>query len=133
MWWRLQTPRSMEQLDNLIQYKLSYANKLGEDKVKEIESDTGLFADADQFRIYHAKGRFRGTICAAVSTATLFTFMNGGKNGIQLMGKKPMLATGAFIGSLMVFYQLFSRRAGYTAQKYNEFQYARIHKMLRNT
>ena len=33
---RTQTSRSMNDLDKLIQLKLSYANKLGEDKVKEI-------------------------------------------------------------------------------------------------
>jgi len=34
---RTQTSRSMNDLDKLIQLKLSYANKLGEEKVKEIE------------------------------------------------------------------------------------------------
>ena len=131
-WWRTQSSRSMDQLDDLVQYKLNFGKQLGDEKCKEIEADTNLYADADQFRIYHAKGRFRGTICAAVSTAAMFTVMNGGRNGIALMGKQPALAAAAFVGNWIVFYQFWSRWAGYNSQKYNEFQYARVHKMLRN-
>ena len=80
-WWRMQTPRSMDQLDDLMQYKYSIAKQLDEEKVKEIEADVNLFADADQFRIYHAVGRFRGTICAVITTAAATTFLNGGHNG----------------------------------------------------
>jgi hypothetical protein len=40
-----------------------------------------LFSDADQFRIYHAKGRFRGFFSASAFTVGLFTAMNGFKNG----------------------------------------------------
>ena len=122
----------MDDLDRLIQYKLSFAKKLGEEKVKEIEADVNLFADADQFRIYHAKGRFRGTISAAITTMAAWTVMNGGHNGIAFARSQPLLAAGTAIGSWMFFYQVWSRQAGYTGQKYNEFQYARIHKMLRN-
>ena len=75
--WRVQGKRSMDQLDELVQYKYNYAQKLGEEKVAEIEADTNLFADADQFRIYHAKGRFRGTISAVVFTGAFFTVMSG--------------------------------------------------------
>ena len=45
--WRMQGKRSMDQLDRLIQLKLSYAKALGEEKVAEIEEDVDLFADAD--------------------------------------------------------------------------------------
>ena len=130
--WRVQSARSMDHLDDLIQLKLYYANKLGQDKVNEIEADVGLFADADQFRIYHAKGRFRGVICASAFTGTLFTLMNGGKNGIGAMKQNKLLAMAVFGGSLVTFYTLWSRVAGFNNQVYNEFQYAKVHKMLRN-
>ena len=77
----------MDQLDELIQYKLYVASQLNEEKVKEIEADVNLFADADQFRIYHAVGRFRGTICALATTAIATTFLNGGSNGRGFMRK----------------------------------------------
>ena len=85
MWWRVQTVRSLDDLDRLVQYKQYFAKQLGSEKVAEIEADTNLFADADQFRIYHAKGRWRGTLCALGTTAAATTFLNGGRNGIGLI------------------------------------------------
>uniref|UniRef100_A0A7S3MVQ8 Transmembrane protein n=1 Tax=Strombidium inclinatum TaxID=197538 RepID=A0A7S3MVQ8_9SPIT len=129
---RMQGERSLDQLDRLIQLKYHYAKQLDEEKVKEIEADVTLFADADQFRIYHAKGRFRGFFFSAFTTAAAFTVMNGGKNGYGAMRRHPLMAMGVFVGNYIVFYQIFSRYAGYNSQKFNEFQYARVHKMLRN-
>ena len=83
--WRMQPKRSMEQLDELVQYKLSIASKLDETTVKAIEAEVDLYADADQFRIFHAVGRFRGTICALGTTAVAMTFLNGGNNGRALI------------------------------------------------
>ncbi len=128
----MQGERSLDQLDRLIQLKQYYAKQLDEEKLKEIEADVTLFADADQFRIYHAKGRFRGFFGSALLTATAFTVMNGGRNGYGAMKRHPAMAFGVFAGNYIVFYQIFSRMAGYTSQKFNEFQYARVHKMLRN-
>ena len=110
----------MDQLDQLIQYQLRYANALGEDKVKEIEADVNLFADADQFRIYHAKGRFRGTISAFLITGAAFGVMSGGRGGYAKMWQNP-LAVGVFGASWLVCYKFWSYYAGYTNQKYNEF------------
>ena len=130
--WRMQGSRSLDQLDNLHQYKLNIGSKLGGEKSKFIEENLDLFSDADQFRIYHAKGRFRGIISAAVFTSAFFTISNGGRNGKRAMHANPVLASLIFGGSLVTFYTLWSRYAGFTNQKYNEFQYARVHKMLRN-
>ena len=131
-WWRMQTIRSLDDLDKLVQYKYSFAKQLGAEKCAEIEADTTAFADADQFRIYHAKGRFRGTICALGSTMAVSTYLNGGMNGIGFMQKKPLIAGAIFVGSWTFFYNIWSRYAGYNAQKYNEFMYAKIHRQLRN-
>ena len=120
-WWRSQAERSLEDLDRLAQYKLHFGNKLGADKVAEIESDVNLFADADQFRIYHAKGRWRGTWSAMFSTMAITTVLNGGRDGRTFMRKQPLIAGGIFLGSWVFFYQFWSRYCGYTAQKYNEF------------
>ena len=129
---RMQRRRSMEDLDELLQYKLSIASKLDEETVKSIEADVGLYGDADQFRIFHAVGRFRGLICATLTTGVAMTFLNGGTNGRALIHSKPYLAAAVFGGSFFTYYQFWSRYAGYTDKKFNEFQYARTFKMLRN-
>ena len=84
-----------------------------------------LFADADQFRIYHAVGRFRGTVMAAITTTAAFTFLSGGKGrrggGIGAMQRFPFLAAATFCVTWKIYYEIFSRNAGWTADKYNEF------------
>ena len=120
-YWKMQPKRSMEQLDELVQYKLQFASKLPAETVRDIEADVNLYADADQFRIFHAVGRFRGTICALATTAVAMTFLNGGHNGRALMRQKPLLAGAIFGGSLFTYYQFWIRYAGYTDRKYNEF------------
>tara|TARA_B110000285_G_C14653256_1_gene392780 strand:+ start:49 stop:228 length:180 start_codon:yes stop_codon:yes gene_type:complete len=46
-WFRGQGSRSMDQLDELVQYKLSIQKQLDDDKVKQIEGDVDVFADAE--------------------------------------------------------------------------------------
>ena len=70
--WRLQGRRSMDQLDNLHQYKLNLASKIGDELALKIENNLDNYNDADQFRIFHAKGRFRGIISAAIFTSVFF-------------------------------------------------------------
>ena len=82
---------------------------MGEEKCSEIEADVNLFADADQFRIYHAKGRFRGTLCTLLVAPAICTTLNGGSNGIGWMAKNKALAGLIVAGTWSVFYQLWSR------------------------
>ena len=77
-WWRVQEPRSLADLDKLHQYKLFYGNQLDAAKRKEIEDHIEWYADADQFRIFHAKGRFRGIISASVITTGAFAYLAHG-------------------------------------------------------
>ena len=114
-WWRVQSVRSLDDLDKLVQYKYYFAKKLGPEKCKEIEDDVLLFADADQFRIYHAKGRWRATWCAIATTMVGTTQLNGGRNGIGMFKSQPLVAWGLFFGSWAVYYQFWSRYAGYTS------------------
>ena len=100
---------------------MSYANYLGAERVKEIEGNLNNFEDADQFRIYHAVGRFRGTICAALFTGAMFSMICPQRNGMAMMSKRPYLAALTFVGSWNVFYQLWSRQSGYSHQKFAEF------------
>ena len=76
----------------------------------------GLFADADQFRIYHAKGRFRGVISATGITMGAFTFLGMGKpgGGYGAMKAMPAAAIGCWVGSLFVTYHFWSRWCGLT-------------------
>ena len=93
----------MHMLDDLIQLKNWYAARLGDEKVKEIENDTNLYGDADQFRIYHAKGRFRGVTGSFLTTCLAWHFLP----------KNIYITGGVFVGSFTFFYQAGSRLAGF--------------------
>ena len=114
-WWD-QSPRNLDDVDRLVQLKNYYAIQIGNEKVKAIETEVGLYADADQFRIFHKTGRFNGGICAGATTLGVFTFM--GRNlpggGIRIMKSQPLMAGGIFAGSFFVWYNLWSMKSGYT-------------------
>lgn len=60
-WFRMQDPRSMDQIDDLLARQEQLARSVGTEKALEIRNCPELFADAETFRIYHAKARFRAT------------------------------------------------------------------------
>ena len=48
------------------------------------------------------------------------------------MRAMPLQTAGLFLGSLFTTYHFWTRWQGLTNAKYYEFQYARVHKQLRN-
>ena len=130
-WFRTQKPRTLHDLDELIQLKHNLGNQLTAEKRAEIEGDVNLFGDAEQFRKYHAVGRFRGILTAGALTTTLFTVLNKG-NGVGYMKANAPLTGLFFASQTVVWYMFWTRWAGFSYDKYNEFHYARVHKMLRN-
>ena len=128
---RTQRPRTLHDLDELIQLKCYLGKSLGETKCHEIEQDVNLFSDAEQFRKYHAVGRFRGILTAAGLTTATFTLLNKG-NGAGYMRANPLLTCAFFTSQTVIWYMFWTRMAGFNYTVYNEFNYARVHKMLRN-
>ena len=64
--WRMQDPRSLDDIDLLIQRKEQLREALGAEIAGEVLACPENFADADAFRIYHAKARFRATMSTAL-------------------------------------------------------------------
>ena len=54
-------------------------------------------------------------------TAAFFTMLNGGHNGRAAMRANPAMVAAVFGGSLVSFYMVFARMAGYNSKVYNEF------------
>lgn len=55
----------MDQIDDLLARQQQLAKSVGDEKALEIRNCPELFADAEKFRIFHAKARFRSTVTAA--------------------------------------------------------------------
>ena len=77
--------------------------------------------DAEQFRVFHAVGRFRGILSASLFTFGFFHVYSGFHGGRAAMRSNPLLSVAVFGGSFAVSYQFWTRVAGYNSQKYNEF------------
>ena len=62
---------------------------------------------------------------ASITTAAVFTFLSGGRGrkggGLGAISRYPYLAVGVFAVSWRIYYEAFSRNAGWTKDKYNEF------------
>ena len=64
-WWRMQEPRSLADIDQLLQRQVVLREAIGATRAEEIEKEPELLADWEQFRLFHAKARFRSTITTA--------------------------------------------------------------------
>ena len=108
---------------------------VGEERAALIRDCPENFADADAFRIYHAKSRFRATFTtlgATMVASSVGAQMLGFRSGTQLISRYNFIAVPAIIGTWVVSYQVWNRIVGFTPQKWNEFTYAKNLRMLRN-
>lgn len=62
---RTQEPRTLEQIDKLIQRQEQLRFAIGLERAHYVENNTDLFADAEKFNNFHRKARFR-TIVSSV-------------------------------------------------------------------
>ena len=98
----------------------------------EIERDSDLYYNHERFRIWQAKARFRSLFTTAFLVSAGFTVANGGRGGLSLMGKKPLIAIVSVVGTYMTSFYVWHRIVGYNRQVQNEQLYAKNIKMLRN-
>ena len=87
---------------------------------KEIEACPENFTDADAFRIYHAKARFRSfftTVGATVVGSSVAAPFLGLSYGRQVLYQHRMFVAPAFVGTWYVTYQIWNRIVGWTPQK----------------
>lgn len=134
-WYRAQDPRSMEQVDTLLANQEYLANQIGAEKAQEIRDDPENFSDADAFRIYHAKARFRATVStvgAALIASNLAAPQMGFQSGSHLIRANKLAAYPALAATWIVTYSVWHRLVGWTPQKENELTYAKNIRMLRN-
>lgn len=103
--------------------------------VSEIEKRPENFADAEQFRNFHAKARFRATVAtlgAAFVGSMVVAPMVGYRSGRALIMNQRMIVYPAMMGTWCVSYFVFNRLNGWTHEKRNKYLYAKNIRMLRN-
>ena len=133
--WRTQEPRTLEDIDLLIQRQEQLRRLVGEDKAKEIAAKPENFADADAFRIFHAKARFRATVTtvvAAVAVSSVAAPKLGYSSGVRLLKANSVLTLPALVGTWCTSYMIWNRVVGWNSQQRNEWLFAKNIRMLRN-
>jgi hypothetical protein len=83
---------------------------------KEIAARPDNFADAEAFRNYHAKARFRATVTTWASTVVASTILAptfGAPSGRQLIVRNKIFAIPAIIGTWCVSYTAWNRIVGW--------------------
>ena len=132
---RRQEPRSMDDIDKLIQRQQQLRLAIGLERAAYIEQNPELFSDGEKFRIFHAEARWNAfffTIAAYVGgIGALNMFMPQLQASKMIKQFKPVVAVGC-VGFYVLSYQVFSRVAGFDPNNWNEYNYAKSVRMMRN-
>ena len=133
---RQQNSRNLHEVDQLLAHKANLRLSIGDSKANEIEAFPDSFADADGFRIYHAKARFRATwttLAVAIGGSTIAAKQLGlASHGTKLLRQHGMLSAGALMGTWLVSYKAWHYIVGWNSQEQSEYLYAQHLRMLRN-
>ena len=134
-WFRRQEPRTLDDIDLLVQRMQLARQKIGLERAAEIERRPEAFADGESFRIQHAKARQNCILFTALSyfvgITTLNLFMPQLQANKLARTYRPLVVLGC-LGYAVFTYQIFSRLAGFNPQKWREYNFAKMVRQLRN-
>ncbi len=133
--WRGQEPRSIEDIDFLLQRQEQLRKLLGPEMAATVAASPEDFADADAFRIYHAKARFRATlttVAAYIGVSSIAAPMLGFSSGSALVRAHRLIAVPATIGTFCTSYFFWNRVIGWNHLQRNQYLFAKNIRMLRN-
>ena len=99
--WRRQEPRSLDDIDALVQRMQQLKHSLGTERSQEIEAAPELFSDGEKFRIYHAEARWNAfwfTVASYVGgIGAANMFMPQLRAGYLANQYKPLVLAGCFV------------------------------------
>lgn len=107
----------MDEVDDLLAKKVALRAAIGDDVAKAIEQSPDEYSDADAFRIYHAKARFRATletIGAVVVVPSLLAPRLGFASGRQMLSHHSTIAMPVVVGTWIVSYKFWQYVVGWT-------------------
>ena len=111
---RTQNPRTLDEIDILLQRKEKMREKLGNEKANEIDKQPELFYDSERFNIMMKKARFRAFVATIPTTMAISTFLNGSRDGLGLIKRHWYIAVPAIASTYCVFFTIFHRQVGYS-------------------
>jgi len=125
------SPRSLDDIDVLIQRRENLRYLVGYDRAREIELDPDQVYNHEKWRILQGKAARRSLIFAVLApSAVCFALAPG--QPYKVIQKNKALYLASIGASFAVGFPIIHRLMGYSNEGYNEFQYAKYVKMLRN-
>ena len=109
--------------------------ELGEELAADVRADPENFADAEAFRNFHAKARFRATFTTLgvfVVGATAAAPSMGFESGKMLLKAHKLMVVPAMVGTWVSTYFFWNRVIGWNHLERNKYLYAKNIRMLRN-
>ena len=132
---RRQEPRSLDDIDELAQRQQQLRLAIGLERAADIERHPEQCADGEKFRIYHADARWNAfffTIAFYVGGVGAAETLAPHLQVRSLMRKYAILPVISSVGVYLVSYQIFHYAAGFDSMLWNEYQYAKMVRQLRN-
>lgn len=108
---------------------------MGSELAADVRAHPEDFADAEAFRNFHAKARFRATICTVATVMGATSFLAPGMgfaSGRDMVRRNPLLVVPAAAGTFVVNYAFWNWWVGYDQTARNKYLYAKNIRMLRN-
>ena len=118
----MQEPRTLDDIDLLLQRQEQLRAQLGEEFAAEVRACPENFADAEAFRNYHAKARFRATLTtvgALVGGSVVAARATGLPSGMAFINANKLVAYPAIIGVWCSSYFVWNRIVGWNHKQRN--------------
>ena len=79
-----------------------------------------MYYNHERFRIWQAQARFRALISSLVVFPAVVTLLNGGKDGMGLVRRSPVMGVPLFAVLYAASFWVWHRQVGYSNGAYNE-------------
>ena len=125
---RRQEPRTLDDIDTLIQRHQNLRLSIGLERADYIEKNPELFADGEKFRIWHSKARNQsiiltiGTYIGGIGALEMFMPQLGARRFVNKYTVPVMV--GMFV-PYNVYYMIVARVNGYDRRLWDEYNFAK--------
>ena len=121
---RAQVPRTLHDIDQLIQRQESLKIAIGEERALSIEAAPEQCFDWEQFRVMNSKARFRSIVTTGAVTiggSIGGAYYLGMPSGKAFLRRFHPFSSVAIVGTFLVSYQIHERVMGWSRQLSDEF------------
>lgn len=129
--YRFQTPRTLEDLDDLLARRDILRRQLGAEKSAAIENAPDKFVNHEEFRLSQAKAFRRAAIVGPLAVLLPLYYVHG-QNLHRYIAANRLLVGGLIGAAFVTSFQAIRIKKGFSEEEWREHQYALMLKFTRN-